>query len=116
VTFSRGGWVAVTMALLVLLGILVFHRNHRLPALLLLVILAGGGTVFVTNYLSKTLSYMRRVGAPGETAELNLEVRLDIWTAAEQMWRDHFWWGVGPAHYDYRFPGKFPGESRPCPQ
>jgi hypothetical protein len=23
--------------------------------------------------------------------------------AAEQMWRDHFWWGVGPAHYDYRF-------------
>jgi O-antigen ligase len=26
-----------------------------------------------------------------------------MWTAAEQMWRDHFWWGVGPAHYDYRF-------------
>ena len=103
VTFSRGGWVAVTMALLVLLGILVFHRNHRLPALLLLIILVGGGTVFATNYLSKTLSYMRRVGAPGETTELNLEVRLDIWTAAEQMWRDHFWWGVGPAHYDYRF-------------
>ena len=23
--------------------------------------------------------------------------------AAEQMWRDHFWWGVGPAHYDYCF-------------
>ena len=19
------------------------------------------------------------------------------------MWLDHFWWGVGPAHYDYRF-------------
>ena len=19
------------------------------------------------------------------------------------MWQDHFWWGVGPAHYDYRF-------------
>jgi hypothetical protein len=103
VTFSRGGWVAVTVALLVLLGTLIFHRNHRLPALLLLVILAGGGTVFVTKYLSKTLSYMRRVGEPGETAELNLAVRLDIWTAAEQMWQDHFWWGVGPAHYDYRF-------------
>jgi O-antigen ligase len=103
VTFSRGGWVAVTVALLVLLGTLIFHRNHRIPALLLLVILAGGGTVFVTKYLSKTLSYMRRVGEPGETAELNLAVRLDIWTAAEQMWQDHFWWGVGPAHYDYRF-------------
>jgi O-antigen ligase len=103
VTFSRGGWVAVVVALLVLLGTLIFHRNHRLPAFLLLVILAGGGTVFVTNYLSKTLSYIRRVGTPGEAGELNLAVRLDIWTAAEQMWRDHFWWGVGPAHYDYRF-------------
>lgn len=103
VTFSRGGWVAVVVALLVLLGILIFHRNHRLPAFLLLVVLAVGGTVFVTNYLSKTLSYMRRVGTPGEAGELDLAVRLDIWTAAEQMWRDHFWWGVGPAHYDYRF-------------
>jgi O-antigen ligase len=103
VTFSRSGWVAGSVALLVLLGTLIFHRNHRLTAFLLLVILVGGGTVFVTNYLSKTLNYMRRMGAPGESAALNLEVRLSIWTAAEQMWRDHFWWGVGPAHYDYRF-------------
>jgi tetratricopeptide (TPR) repeat protein len=26
-----------------------------------------------------------------------------MWGAAEQMWHDNFWWGVGPAHYDYRF-------------
>ena len=103
VTFSRGGWVAVVVALLVLLGTLIFHRNHRLPAFLLLVVLAVGGTVFVTNYLSKTLSYMRRVGTPGEAVELDLVVRPGIWTAAEQMWRDHFWWGVGPAHYNCRF-------------
>jgi len=85
VTFSRGGWMAVAVALLVLLGTLIFHRNHRLPALLLLFVLAGGGTIFVTNYLSKTLSYMHRVGTPGQTAELDLAIRLDIWTAAEQM-------------------------------
>jgi O-antigen ligase len=103
VTFSRGGWVAVTLALLALLGILVFHRNHRLPALLLLVILAGGGTVFVTKYLSKTVSYMRRVGTSETSVESDFSVRRDIWIAAGQMWRDHFWWGVGPAHYDYRF-------------
>ena len=103
VTFSRGGWVAVTAALLVLLGTLIFHRNHRLPVLVLLVILVGGGTVFVTKYLSKTLSYIHRVETPGDNEQLSLGSRLDIWTAAEQMWRDHFWWGVGPAHYDYRF-------------
>jgi len=104
VTFSRGGWVAVTMALLVLLGILVFHRNHRLPALLLLVVLAGGGTVFVTKYLSKTLSYIHRVETDLQDKPKNvLNLRQGMWTAAEQMWRDHFWWGVGPAHYDYCF-------------
>jgi O-antigen ligase len=108
VTFSRGGWVAVVAALLVLLGTLIFHRNHRLPAFLLLVFLAGGGTVFVDNYLSKTLSYMRHVETPGDNGTPDLSIRRDIWTAAEQMWQDHFWWGVGPAHYNYRF-----GEYRP---
>ncbi|MGA2179280.1 MAG: O-antigen ligase family protein [Verrucomicrobiota bacterium] len=104
VTFSRGGWVAVVVALLVLLGTLIFHRNHRLPAFLLLVVLAVGGTIFVTNYLSKTLSYIRRVETDLQDKPENvLNLRRGMWTAAEQMWRDHFWWGVGPAHYDYRF-------------
>jgi O-antigen ligase len=104
VTFSRGGWVAVTAALLVLLGTLTFHRNHRLPAFLLLVILAGGGTVFVTHYLSKTLSYIHRVETDLQDRPDNiLDLRSGMWLAAEQMWQDHFWWGVGPAHYDYCF-------------
>jgi O-antigen ligase len=104
VTFSRGGWVAAAVALLVLLGTLLFHRNHRLPALLLLVVLAGGGMVFVTQYLSKTLSYIHRVETDFQDKPENvLNLRRGMWTAAEQMWRDHFWWGVGPAHYDYCF-------------
>jgi hypothetical protein len=68
-----------------------------------LVILAGGGTVFVTKYLSKTLTYIRRVETSQDSKQFDLAVRFDIWTAAEQMWRDHFWWGVGPAHFDYCF-------------
>jgi O-antigen ligase len=103
VTFSRGGWAAVSVALLTLLGILIGHRNHRLPAFLLLIVLVGGGTFFVTNYLSKTLSYIQRMKTPGGGGEPDFFVRRDLWMAAEQMWRDHFWWGVGPAHYDYRF-------------
>jgi len=103
VTFSRGGWVAVAVALLVLVVILTFHRNHRQPALVLLVILAGGGVIFVTKYLSMSLSYIHRVESSTDSGQLNYAIRRDMWVAAGQMWQDNFLWGVGPAHYDYRF-------------
>jgi hypothetical protein len=31
------------------------------------------------------------------------ELRRLIWEPALAMWLDHPWWGVGPAHFDYRF-------------
>jgi len=104
VTFSRGGWAAGAAALLALLVVLIFNRNHRIPALLLLVVLVGGGSFFVKSYLAKSLVYMSRVEEPMESGHDALDLRRDMWGAAEQMWRDNFWWGVGPAHYDYRFP------------
>jgi O-antigen ligase len=103
VTFSRGGWAAGAAGLLALLVILIFHRNHRIPALLLLVVLVGGGSFFVKNYLEKSLTYMSRVEGTLENGKDALNFRRDMWGAAEQMWRDNFLWGVGPAHYDYRF-------------
>ena len=104
VTFSRGGWVGLAAALLVLLGILIFHRQHRLPALLLLVVLMAGGTVFVTKYLSRTFTYIARVQGILQSQPANdLDMRRDLWLAAERMWLDNFWFGVGPGHYDYRF-------------
>jgi hypothetical protein len=103
VTFSRGGWVAAAAGLLVLLVILFRHRNHRLPALVLLFTLLVGGTIFVTKYLETTTSYAERIKNPGTFVHLDWEMRRDMWGAAEQMWQDHFWWGAGPGHYDYRF-------------
>ncbi len=104
VTLSRGGWVAAAAGLLALLMALIGHRHHRLPALCLLIILAAGGTIFVTKYLATTLSYAARVKNQETFTQLDWSVRRDMWVAAGQMWRDHFMWGVGPAHYDYRFP------------
>jgi O-antigen ligase len=103
VTFSRGGWAAAGIGLLALLGILLGHRNHRIPALLLLAIFIGGGVCFTKIYLAKTLAYISRMEGPMSTGQVELDFRRDMWTAAERMWLDHFWWGVGPAHYDYRF-------------
>jgi O-antigen ligase len=103
VTLSRGGWVAAAVGLLALLLTLAGHRNHRWRALLLLFVWLGGGTIFVTNYLSQTLGYMRHVEESDSGSKYTLDARFDIWRVAERMWQDHFWWGVGPAHFDYRF-------------
>jgi O-antigen ligase len=103
VTFSRGGWVAAAVALLTLLSVLACHRNHRLPALGLLLVLMTGGAIFATEYL-KTVSTSEESPSQVRTAmQRDWSVRREMWCAAVQMWRDNFWWGVGPAHYDYRF-------------
>lgn len=103
VTFSRGGWVACGVAMLALLSVLIFHRNHRGPALLLLLAMLAGGAVFVTKYLNTTISYVQRVEDPLKEGHVALDMRRDMWRAAEEMWHDHFWWGVGPGLYDYNF-------------
>jgi O-antigen ligase len=104
VTFSRGGWAAVAIGLLVLLGILIFHRQHRLPAFLLLVVLLGGGAIVFTKYLTRTTTYLQRAKDSGmSVSHVELNRRGDLWLAAAQMWRDNFWLGAGPAHYDYRY-------------
>ncbi len=102
-TFSRGGWLAAAAGILALLVILMCSRQHRLRALVLGGVLAAAGTVFIFGYLSHTISYIKRIEAPSKDSPGDLEYRLEMWQAAEKMWQDHFWFGVGPAHYDYRY-------------
>ncbi len=107
-TFSRGGWLAAVVGMLLVLGILLGHQNHRLKAVLLLVVMLAGGGLAISQYLSKTVTFMRRVSGPEQTValavvEASSASRLAMWGAAVQMWEEHFWWGVGPGHYDYRF-------------
>jgi len=108
VTFSRAGWIAAAAGIILLLGILLGHGNHRLKAVLLLAVMLAGGGYLTSHYLSKTVSYMRRVAAPDENAGLavvdtSADSRLMLWRAAGRMWADYPWCGVGPAHFDYRF-------------
>ena len=103
VTFSRGGWAAAAIGLLTVIVVMLGHRQHRIPALLLLIFLIGGGAWFTKAYLGKTLSYISRMEETMNKGQVELNLRRDMWTAAEQMWLHHFWWGVGPAHYNYRF-------------
>ena len=117
VTFSRGGWVACAAALLVLLGILISNRQHRVPAVFLLVALVGGG-IFCVKHLQYNPTYVQRVSRVLEDQNAsndNLDMRRDLWVAAVQMWRDNFWWGAGPGHFNYRFPAYRPGRIQMQP-
>ena len=118
VTLSRAGWAAAAAGVLLVLGILLGHRNHRVRAgLLLLVLIAGTGT-FTSLYLSKTMGYIQHIKSPDRTGPgvLDVDTRLEMWRAAVRMWEDHFWWGVGPAHYDYRFPEYRPEQIQLRPE
>jgi O-antigen ligase len=106
VTFSRAGWVATGMGVLFVLGILLFHRHHRLRAIILLLVLLAGGSFFVSKYLSRTAAFQQRVvkQAASGPGVLDFDTRFALWRAGEQMWLDNLWFGVGPGHFDYRFP------------
>jgi O-antigen ligase len=99
VTGSRGSWVSVVVALIFLSTALLFQRNFRLPALALLVVLVGS-VVFVAT---RTTFFQDRFNQSIVAGRVDLDMRYDMWDAAERMWRDHFWGGVGPGHYDLRF-------------
>ena len=107
VTFSRGGYLGAAAGFFMLLGILLGHRNHRWKAMVLLLLVVGGIGLFATLYLTKTVGYMQRIKKPDAASNSSgmyeMSSRLIMWGAAVKMWEDHVWWGVGPAHYDYRF-------------
>lgn len=101
VTVSRGGYLAGGLTLLVLAGVLVRYRAYRKPVLaaLALLMLVGGGLVYKGEDIQRRF---RRALEPGHLH--TVWGRPDLWDAAFRMWKDAPWWGVGPAHFDLRFP------------
>jgi hypothetical protein len=71
VTFSRGGWAAGGVGVMVLLGFLLCHRNHRLRALIVLLALGAGLGIFSKYYLSHSITFQHRMEAR-DTAELTV--------------------------------------------
>jgi O-antigen ligase len=101
VTISRGAWLAIGVALLVLFGVLVRQHGQRLASVLFLALLLGGGVYFVKNL---SLLQQRINITYGQFTEEKPEAsRLGLWRPAVEMWQDHRWWGVGPGHFDQRF-------------
>ncbi|MGN6554290.1 MAG: O-antigen ligase family protein [Verrucomicrobiota bacterium] len=99
VSLSRGSWISVSLVLVVLFGILLFHRNYRLPAAALLLVLLGSSFYFIP----KAHFLKARVQETTANDHLNDSARFDLWQPAIQLWRENIWWGIGLNHYNYRF-------------
>ena len=100
VTVSRGTYASTGLAMLLFFGALLFRRKYRLPSLVLLLVLLGAGAYFLPkSFRIQTRIKPMLVGA-GRVEE---DTRFLLWRAAIQVWQEDVWWGVGPAHYDYRF-------------
>jgi O-antigen ligase/cytochrome c-type biogenesis protein CcmH/NrfG len=99
VSASRGGLLAAGGGLLALIFLLVRQRPFRMPALILLAVLLLGSFIVLSQatLTQKRFQDLQHVVA-GEDA------RVLLWQSADEMWRDHFWLGVGPGHYDAVFP------------
>ncbi len=100
-TMSRGGWLAGGLVLLLFfLWLLVRRRQLRIPALTALGLIVIGGVVFVaTNEKAQRRLDGISSGGTGDAAG-----RSHLWRPAVAMWKDNQWLGVGPAHFDVRFP------------
>ena len=98
VTLSRGGWIATGLALVAFFTVLIFRRTYRLPSLVLLVALVGGGVYLVPQ----SLPVQKRMQKTFASGKLN-DSRFELWQPAIELWRENEWWGIGPAHFDYRF-------------
>ncbi len=100
VTLSRGSWISTGLMLIVFFTVLFFHRTYRLPSFALLTVIVGA-VLFViphTHFIEKRLKQLTTKD------RINDGVRFDLWNPAVQLWRENLWWGVGPDHYNYRFP------------
>lgn len=94
VTLSRGAWAASALGLLLFFGVLLFNRDFRLPAAVLLALLCLGGAYFGNHSLR----------AKERVEQVNrYQDRYFYWNAAIAMWELSPITGVGPNHFDIRF-------------
>jgi O-antigen ligase len=101
VTMSRGGWLAGgTVLVTFFVWLLIRRRQMRIPALVGLATVVVGALLFL-GMSSKARQRIEGVNAEGTADSGN---RAPLWKPAWAMWKDHPWLGVGPGHYDVRFP------------
>ena len=112
VSMSRGGWVSTSLALAAIVTVLGWRKQFRLRGILLTCIVLGviAGFLLTSPFAQDRL---RNVSKPGTMEHVGS--RIELWKAAAAVWQEENLLGVGPGHFDHRFPAHRPKQlqSRP---
>jgi O-antigen ligase len=99
VSVSRGGIVAVIIALAVFCAVLLVQQDFWKPALVILCILTALGV----GVFSQFESVQKRFDRAFQNDKTNDDRPL-YWKAAWQLFERDIPWGIGPGHFDVEFP------------
>ncbi|MDP6794543.1 MAG: O-antigen ligase family protein [Verrucomicrobiota bacterium] len=112
VSMSRGGWISTSLTLAAVIGVLGWRKQFRLGGILLTCLALGlaGGFLLKSDFAQDRLRDASKPGAAGHIGS-----RIELWGAAAKVWQEEKLLGVGPGHFDHRFPAHRPErlQSRP---
>jgi O-antigen ligase len=111
VSVSRGGILAVIIALVVFCVVLLVQRDFRKQALVVLCIL----TALVAGAASQFDSVQKRFDEALKENKSKDERQL-YWEAGWKLFQRDLVWGVGPGHFDVEFPSVRPPRVQNRPQ
>lgn len=102
VTISRGGWIATLLTLLVFFGVLIRQRDTRKQAIVCLAVLVLAGTFVALRFERARDRVQWRLSELFVNGQVE-NIRFRLWRPAYEIFKDNFWLGAGPAHFDFRF-------------
>jgi O-antigen ligase len=103
VSASVGGNVAMVITVAVFCVVLLCQRDYWKRGLAALAVLAIAAFFLlqVSSELSRRLELKGGLTTHGDG-------RVVYWNVAEQLFHQHFYWGIGPGHFKYEYPNWAP--------
>jgi len=111
VSLSRGGMLATGAMLVFFFLALLFQRDFWLRAILLF----GVVLVLVVGFYANTSEPQSRFDQIFSSGKAD-DDRFNYWNSAQQIWKNHFWVGAGPGHFDQEFWAYRPPQVQTRPQ